>query len=150
MSKVKGKRSPRWALNERMVIPCEDGSDYLIRRRLIQTPLFGVYVHQLLGPDKEDPHDHPWSFVSVVLRGGYTEDFYPFPHLAAARVVPFFRRQEWRRGSAHRMGTATAHRITHVLPGTVSLIFVGRRKREWGFFPAGGGWVPWKEYEGVS
>lgn len=142
---VQGQRSPRWAINTRMVIPCENGEDYLIRRRLIQTPLFGIYVHDLLAPDKEDPHDHPWSFISIILRGGYAEDFYAHPWNQVIGKMSAVT-QHWGRFSAHRMGTDSAHRIKSIRPGTVSLILVGPRRRQWGFFTKEG-WVPWNEYE---
>ena len=34
MTKVQGKRSPRWAFMQRMTIPCKDGTEYLIRLRI--------------------------------------------------------------------------------------------------------------------
>lgn len=148
MESAKGSRSPNWSLMGKLVIPCQDGLQYLVRRRIIQTPWFGVYLHHLNAPDSGAPHDHPWKFTSIVLRGGYTEEFYPFPHVARALVVPFFRTQRWKVGSVHRMGTESAHRITDVQPGTVSLLLVGKRRRTWGFFPEGGGWIDWKDYEG--
>jgi hypothetical protein len=37
-AKVRGQRSPRWALWQRMTIPCKDGTDYLVRLRIMQTP----------------------------------------------------------------------------------------------------------------
>ncbi len=36
---------------------------------------FGVFLHRMDGPDPGlDFHDHPWSFASLVLRGGYVEE----------------------------------------------------------------------------
>lgn len=37
------------------------------------------------------------------------------------------------------------HRITDVLPNTITLCFVGPKVREWGFHTENG-WVHWKEY----
>ncbi len=32
-------------------------------------------VHQILRSDEgRDPHDHPWPYLTIVLRGGYWED----------------------------------------------------------------------------
>lgn len=144
--RVSGQRSPRWALWSKMVIPCENGQVYLVRRRVVQTPLFGLYLHNLEAPDKEDPHDHPWPFLSFIVRGGYLEDFYPYPWVCKTKVVPFMREQNWKRFSLHRMRTGSAHRIKSVQPGTISLILVGRRQRNWGFFTKEG-WVQWDQYE---
>lgn len=130
---------------KRMVVPCVNGEDYLIRLRIVQTPWFGVYLHDLLNPDPADPHDHPWPFISVILSGEYTEDFYPWPQFRGM-IKPEFREQTWKRWSIHRMGRESAHRIKSAAPGTKSLIFVGRRSRQWGFWTEDG-WVPWTEYE---
>lgn len=34
----------------------------------------GIRIHHILRSDKDDCfHDHPWSFVTIILKGGYTE-----------------------------------------------------------------------------
>lgn len=143
MAEVKGKRSPMWALNAKMLIPCRDGVPYLFRRRLIQTPWFGVYLHDIFEPDTDqDPHDHPWNFVGLVLRGSYTEELHLIPYVD----VSVKKRQTWKRWSWHRMTRETAHRIVEAEPGLRTLIFVGKRQRDWGFHTPYG-WVPWQEYE---
>lgn len=139
---VTGQRSPRWAFMQRMTIPCENGLTYLVRLRLVQTPWFAIYLHDLLEPDSDrDPHDHPWDFISIVLRGGYTERFYD----AEGTVGYRGRYQSWKRWSAHRMRTRDAHMIVEVEPRTKTLILTGPRSRTWGFW-TDGGFVPWMEY----
>lgn len=143
MSKVEGKRSPRWGINMTMLIPCRSGEPYLFRRRLIQTPWFGVYLHDIFEPDAQpDPHDHPWTFWSFVLRGTYVEQLHHIPWVDHTQ----YRVQTWKRWSLHKMNRETAHRITHATPGLKTLIFVGKRQRDWGFFTSWG-WIPWQEYE---
>lgn len=144
--KVEGKRSPKWAFMQRMTIPCEDGTEYLTRLRVVQTPWFGVYLHDLKAPDKEAPHDHPWDFYSIILRGYYTETVWPVPNVSMD-IDKYTR--TWRMFSWHKMEKEWAHRIWFVAPGTKSLILVGKRSRNWGFFEDGQ-WIPWQEYEGVS
>ena len=34
---------------------------------------FNIFVHKFLKSDTEDVHDHPWPFLTVILRGGYWE-----------------------------------------------------------------------------
>jgi hypothetical protein len=141
-SQVKGEPGARWAFMRRFTIYKNDAI-YLDRLRLVQTPCFGVYLHHIEQPDLDrDPHDHPWSFGSLVLRGGYVERFHPYPNVHRDFHVVT---RQWRRWSWHRMGTATAHRITSVQPGTVTLVFVGRRRRDWGFHTVAG-FVPWRDY----
>lgn len=141
---VKGSRSPRWAFNATMSIPCRDGIPYLFRRRLVQTPRFGIYLHDIFEPDADrDPHDHPWTFISIVLRGSYTERLHLYPHVYFAAN---YRDQTWKRWSVHKMTRETAHRITYAEPGLKTLIFTGPRKRNWGFF-TDLGYVTWQAYE---
>lgn len=143
---VEGKRSPRWAIWSRMTIPCQDGLVYLVRLRIVQTPWFGIYLHDIYEPDGQDPHNHPWSFVSFVLRGSYTELVYDDP--ASHRSE--FRRLTHQRFSLHRVGRGTAHRIVDASSNLKTLVFVGARPRErsWGFFKSDGSFVEWKIYEG--
>lgn len=141
---VLGQRSPRWALWSRMSIPCENGLVYLARLRIIQTPWFGVYIHDIYEPDADrDPHNHPWSFISIVLRGHYVERLHPRP---AGFSHHEYIEQRWRRFSAHRMGRRSAHRIIEAAPGLKTLILVGPRRSSWGFFTPSR-FVPWQEYE---
>jgi hypothetical protein len=43
-------------------------------RRAINTRFGGVKLHHILRSDDDrDLHDHPWSFLSIVLKGGYWE-----------------------------------------------------------------------------
>lgn len=125
---------------------------YLRRLRVIQTPWFSIYWHHIDQPDPDlDPHDHPWKFWSIIIRGGYTERVYMNPD-----NVFFNTFQTWRRGSIHHMPTRWAHRITEALPGTVTLIIAGPRERVWGFWRqrfTGGietrrktDWIPWEDY----
>lgn len=122
----------RWGFNERFVIG-RQGNPMMERWRLIQTPWFGIYVHFVYREDLDPyPHDHPWRFFRMVLRGGYVEELTTDgQHEKVNTVCPF------------RPGyfpTSSRHRIIAVIPGTVSLVFVGRKRRTWGF------WVPLSSY----
>ncbi len=137
----------KWALLAGLDIGAE-GDPYLDRLRLVQTPLFGIYLHHIHRPDKDpDPHDHPWSFVSVVLAGGYTETVWP-------DKTRRFRSADRTRGrwSARRMSRRAAHIITSCDGPLWTLVITGPRRGGWGFWePAGGGsvqgaFVPWREY----
>lgn len=151
-----------------------DGATFLRRRGLEHDRVGGVLVHRIDGPDPGlDLHDHPWEFVSIVLRGGYTEehatiiardpgDWLYCPgcgcavcsHDEVCRWHPDcrgdglgpHRARAWRRWSVHRMPLDVAHRITHAEPGTVTLVLRRPKVREWGFYLAGG-WVLWKDYD---
>lgn len=48
-------------------------SPYLTRTSLLETRFGNVYLHYFHRSDRDDLHDHPWNFVSVVLWRGYVE-----------------------------------------------------------------------------
>lgn len=126
-----GKRN-RWDLNSRFVIG-QPGNPMMERWRLLQTPRFGVYVHFIYREDLDPvPHDHPWQFWSLVLRGGYAEYLYPDARVSGENDL-----REYGRWSFHRFPLASAHRILSVKPRTVTLVVVGRKCRTWGFWSEG-------------
>lgn len=112
---------------------------YLVRLRIVQVPWFGLYLHRFDRPDPRSTlHDHPWSFVSVVLRGGYVE----------RRLNPLNMQvnEERRVRRANVMRTHDAHAITALLRvPTWTLLLVGPRRRAWGYWepqPDGWKWTP--------
>lgn len=59
-----------WALWRWTFVP----SGHITGLHLIKCPWFAVCLHWLHKPDPEPcRHDHPVSFLSLVLRGWYTE-----------------------------------------------------------------------------
>lgn len=141
--KAEGQRSPRWAVWKRLSLATQEGVVYLDRLRLVQTPWFGVYLHWIRTPDPDlDPHDHPWTFWSFVVRGAYEEMKWPFPSVSMQQRQPW----RYRRWSRHRMDKFSAHYITAVEPNTVTLVVVGPRTRNWGFWTPSG-FMPWQQYE---
>lgn len=133
--------SPRFAFWQTFKIPdrLDPSRTYLKRLRIVQTPWFGVYLHWIYLPDNDrDPHDHPWSFASLILRGGYNERRYVTRLTYRDRLFARFR--------INQVPITEAHQIVDVLPGTVTLVFVGRRRREWGFWTETG-FVSWLDYD---
>lgn len=111
---------------------------YLRRLRIAQTPWFALYLHFIYLPDEDrDPHDHPFTFWSLVVCGGYTERVWHRGRVAATYTH--------RRGSVHRMPRDAAHTITHLTSPLVTLVFAGPKKQAWGFY-TDAGFVPWQEY----
>lgn len=51
-----------------------NGDVYMHRWRLIHTKWFGVRIHHILRSDSDrEYHDHPFTFLSLILKGGYLE-----------------------------------------------------------------------------
>lgn len=138
MKRLANNRSPRWAFMERFEVPNFENPrlNYMTRWRLIQTPWFGIYLHRFDSPDTPTLHDHPWPFVSFVLRGGYDEQrkYGPDP-----LVVPVRR--------MNLKGATDLHYIRrlHRIP-TWTLVLVGRRRRTWGYVDRDGTWTPYDEH----
>jgi hypothetical protein len=149
------RRGQAWGFLERVDAPDYDqpNENYLTRWRLISTPWFGLYVHRI---DKPDPrptlHDHPWPFVTFVLKGGYTEDFGIRAMRGGDKTGPIVKRvsRSWRRGSVHRMRKTDAHTITSAIAPTWTLLVVGRRRQDpsWGYWDEDGdyGWTPFDQH----
>ena len=123
----------RWAFMERIDVPDYDDPErnYLTRWRLVQTPLFAIYLHRFDGPDPRPTlHDHPWPFASIVLAGGYDER-----RTYATDPAVKVRRLNVKRAT-------DLHWITrlHRTP-TWTLMLVGRRRRDWGYLDPDGTWT---------
>lgn len=131
------KRPPLWAIMERFEVPSFDDPDatYLTRWRIIETPWLSLYLHRLGTPDSRPTlHDHPWPFLSLILRGGYDE----CRRYGAAPVsVRFF--------NAKR--STDVHWISrlHRTP-TWTLMLVGRRNRTWGYVDPDGAWTEFDQH----
>ncbi len=111
---------------------------YMIRWFVLpRNPWFNCYLHKFVRDDDDRAlHDHPWWFVSIVLRGGYEE----FDHINA----------EW--GTVRRVGSIAFRPATHRhivrLIGRKpcwTLVFTGPKSREWGFW-CPKGFVVWTDF----
>lgn len=102
-----------------------------------------VYLHQFLRDDDDRAlHDHPWPWISIVLRGEYIE------HTIASGGIRKERR--YGAGSIRMRLPWHAHRLA-LPPGqheTWTLFITGPRVRKWGFHHPARGWVHWKDWVG--
>jgi hypothetical protein len=131
----------RWGLLSGIDIGA-DGDPWLDRLRIVQTPLFGIYLHHIHRPDREpDPHDHPWWFASLVLAGWYEELVWP-----DKRDPCWSFRRERGRWSLRRIGLRGAHRITGTNGPLWTLVLTGPKRAGWGFWRAGQ-FTPWRDYD---
>ena len=112
------------------------------RWHIFKNPLFGVYVHRMVRPDPyRDLHDHPWSFISISLSGGYRERYSP----GGRGVVPTGAARQGTRLNTY--GTKDAQRVHfmsaydwHLIDRIIgkeswTLLLRGPKKRHkgWGF-----------------
>lgn len=126
-----------------------DGSLYMGRYSLFETRWLTARVHHLATPDWDRAlHDHPWPFVSIVLRGAYIE-------ARPYQIEPCFEGdgewlcESWRiPGSLAFRRPTDRHRITHVNANTWTLFITGPKRQWWGFYTPNGK-VHWRDYESV-
>jgi hypothetical protein len=105
----------------------------LVRYYILNTRWVAIYIHHLLRSDIERHlHDHPWPFVSLILRGGYTEQT---PQGARGFTA----------GSVLMRPALWLHSLELGKPAW-TLVVAGPTWRIWGFL-VDGRWVPWREYD---
>lgn len=120
-------------------IVSKHGDVHFRRYRLLQTPWFAIYIHQICRSDEDlDPHDHPWHFQSCILEGCYTEDSWSYPDFKLET-------NRYYSGDVIKHHAEDVHKITLVSREVWTLVFTSGREREWGYrTPAG--WIGHKEY----
>lgn len=157
---------------KKIIYGCESRGDadspYLTRYSLPRLGRFRAALHVFHRSDHDEMHDHPWPFVSVILWRGYVEET-PCPLCAwdlqegdeievdgiTLRLVASccgrcentgrVRKRVWP-GSVLIRRPEHAHRV-ELVDGkkAITLVVMGPRVREWGFFTRGG-WERWTEY----
>lgn len=125
-------------------------------RRWWLTPrnrVLNVYLHHFTrGDDDRALHDHPWPFLSLMLRGEYLAlTANGVSPTAYARMPPAERESNTRR--SHRLaGSLGVYRARHshrveLIDGRTcwTLVITGPKIREWGFW-CPRGWRHWREF----
>lgn len=134
---------------------------YLLRWYIIpRNPVLNVYLHKFLRSDDDRAlHDHPWWFLSLMLRGRYDEVTERKIQRRHAGSIAF-RPAEWR----HRVQLCNYDDLRMSPNGRATelpcwtLIVTGRRVRTWGFWckyrrdehptapPDVERFIPWQEF----
>lgn len=143
--------SQRWALYASHL------GEYM-HRWILRTPWGTLRIHHILKSDEgRDFHDHPFSFTSLILRGGYLEhrpgcscvmgECGSTPQTCAAPncKVGIHCREYFAPALVRRRGE-DLHRL-ELARGSSAWTFVitSRYFRNWGFMTPTG-WVPYQEY----
>jgi hypothetical protein len=114
---------------------------YMIRWFVIpRNPWFNIYLHKFCRDDDDRAlHDHPWWFISIMLKGSYIEHRSGKPSLIRHALSFAFRPAV----AQHRI---ELFRDDHgaIIP-CWTLVITGRKKRTWGFW-CPKGFVPWHEF----
>lgn len=99
-----------------------------------------IYLHKFLrGDDDRALHDHPWWFVSIILKGSYVE-------------IQSGRKVLRRRGSIAFRHATQRHRVVLFPNGQPvwTLFITGPVVRKWGFWCPAERFVPAREFDGCD
>lgn len=121
-----------WWPKRRNILRCDQAGLLLIRYFILNTRVFGIFLHHLISSDDDRAlHDHPWSFITILLTGGYWEHT-TTERLWRGRFSVLFRPAEWQ------------HRLELEKP-VWTLVIKFRTRRSWGFIMKDG-WHKWEKY----
>jgi hypothetical protein len=137
----------------RLIPDRQTGEDYMHRYYMFLKDRkyfpFNVTLHKIVRSDDPIMHDHPWGYMTVVLKGGYWEHTPVFND--DGKILTEF--QTWRGpGSIIKRKAGEYHWLEldeSVGPAT-TLFFMGRQQREWGFLVQTKKglhrWIKWTDY----
>ena len=92
---------------------------------------FNIYIHKFLKGDPDDVHDHPWSYATFILAGGYYEWIPQFnPDGTKSCEI-----RKWRGPGHFRICRPESYHRVELKPGVTAwtLFMPGPHKRQWGF-----------------
>ena len=92
---------------------------------------FNIYIHKFLKGDPDDVHDHPWSYATFILAGGYYEWIPQFnPDGTKSCEI-----RKWRGPGHFRICKPNSYHRVELKPGVTAwtLFMPGPHKRQWGF-----------------
>jgi len=94
---------------------------------------FNIFLHNFHKGDLDDLHDHPWPFITFIIKGGYWE------HTPNGRF--------WRGAGTLRLASCYSLHRVELEPGVdVWTLFIpGPKLRDWGFLRKGE-WIQHEQY----
>lgn len=106
----------------------QDIGEVFYRYQLLKTRWFNVYLHQLDAPEWHPVgcHDHPWWFVTLLIKGGYLEK----QNGRGEKGGKLTRRYP---GMILYRPAEHAHDVITPYGRSWSLVVTGRKKHSWGF-----------------
>lgn len=128
------------------------GEDYMHRYYLLFKDRkwfpFNLTLHKIVKSDDPILHDHPWPYITIILKGGYYEHT-PFFDANGKKLAEFS--QWFGPGSIIRRKANDYHwlELEEGQPA-VTLFFMGNQQRDWGFLTntktGKTRWIQWEHY----
>lgn len=93
-------------------------------------PYFGIRLHHWhKGDNPGYNHDHAWSFITLVLKGGYTDVSYQAVGFTG-NIIQEISREPLRAGAVRRRPAEHRHSVVDISPGGCwSVVLMGRERR---------------------
>ena len=119
----------------RLIPDRRTGHDYMHRYYLFLKDRnwfpFNVTLHKIVRSDDPIMHDHPWSYMTIVIKGGYWEHTPVFNN--EDKMIAEF--QTWRGPGSIIYRKANEYHWLELEDGkpATTLFFMGSQQREWGF-----------------
>ena len=144
----------KWVLNildklgrKRIVLDRASNEPYLERYYVFlkdrkRFPL-NIFLHKFLKSDPDDLHDHPWSYATLILKGGYYE-WIPTYDAQGRKLTEV---AVWRKPGHFRISSANSFHRIELDPSVTcwTLFMPGPQQRDWGFMVKDK-WVQWEKY----
>ena len=91
---------------------------------------FNVFLHKFHKGDPGNVHDHPWSYATLILAGGYWEYT---PNFKNNKMIS--ETKHWRGPGHFRVCKPTSYHRIELKPGVTpwTLFMPGPQRQEWGF-----------------
>jgi hypothetical protein len=119
----------------RLIPDRKTGQDYMHRYYLFLKDRkwfpFNVVLHKVVKSDDPIFHDHPWPYMTIVLKGGYYEHT-PLFNEKGQKFAEFSR---WRGPGSVIIRKANDYHWLELDDNnpTTTLFFMGPQQRDWGF-----------------
>lgn len=130
----------RYMLGRKMHVPTYDNpNEDLYAQDWMPSEIENIYIHHFIRPDRDDPHNHPWDNVTIVINGWYDEDCFD---LEGRNPV----RKRRNPGDLVVRSAAAIHAIVDTSPDCTTLFMSSPKSQDWGFL-VNGSFVRWQDYE---
>ena len=104
---------------------------------------FNIFLHKFHKSDDPVFHDHPWSYATLILKGGY----YEWTPTFDANGTKVGETRHWRGPGHFRFASSTSYHRIELKEGVTAwtLFMPGPHQREWGFLK-NNIWIQWEQY----
>lgn len=131
---------------------------YMVRYIVLKTKFFSIFIHRFMRSDEPIPHDHPWNFLTYVISGGYTEQYFDRakPSTRRNRFTKYWTQTTVERtpgsiryrsaNAVHYVEVDRKYTLEEVKLAPYTICFLGPRIKEWGFWISDTTYVDWREH----